>query len=108
MKDLPGLAGNGIAPDEDGNLLLQREIGADGKNVCRVNGRPVTVAQLREIGTDLLNIHGQHDGQQLLDEEQHCAYLDRFGRTDSMLRAYQEKYGAMIWQGWGRVLRPAL
>jgi len=95
LKDLPGLAGNGIAPDEDGNLLLQREIGADGKNVCRVNGRPVTVAQLREIGTDLLNIHGQHDGQQLLDEEQHCAYLDRFGRTDSMLRAYQEKYGAM-------------
>ena len=94
-RELPGLAGNGIAPDEDGNLLLQREIGADGKNVCRVNGRPVTVAQLREIGTDLLNIHGQHDGQQLLDEEQHCAYLDRFGRTDSLMRAYQEKYEAM-------------
>lgn len=93
--DLSGLVRNGIVPDQDGALLLQREMGADGKNVCRVNGRPVTVAQLREIGADLLNIHGQHDGQQLLDEEQHGAYLDRFGRTEPLLRAYQEQYGAM-------------
>ena len=45
-----------------GNLLLQREIGSDGKNVCRANGRPITVAQLRRVGSELLNIHGQHDG----------------------------------------------
>ena len=64
---LPGLADNGVTPDEDGNLLLQREIGGDGKNVCRANGRPLTVTQLRQIGGELLNIHGQHDGQQLLD-----------------------------------------
>ena len=63
---LPGLADNGVTPDEDGNLLLQREIGGDGKNVCRANGRPLTVTQLRQIGGELLNIHGQHDGQQLL------------------------------------------
>ena len=44
-------------------LLLQRELTGDGKNLCRVNGRPVTVAQLRRIGEELLNIHGQHDGQ---------------------------------------------
>ena len=56
--DLPGLAETGVAPDEDGNLLLQREIGGDGKNICRANGRPVTVAQLRRIGEELLNIHG--------------------------------------------------
>ena len=92
---LPGLAENGVAPDEDGNLLLQREISGDGKNACRVNGRPVTVAQLRRIGEELLNIHGQHDGQQLLDEEQHGAYLDRFGRTDGALAAYQREYTAM-------------
>ena len=93
--ELPGLAETGVAPDEDGNLLLQREIGGDGKNVCRANGRPITVAQLRRIGAELLNIHGQHDGQQLLDEEQHGAYLDRFGRTEKTLSAYQKEYSAM-------------
>ena len=93
--ELPGLAETGVAPDEDGNLLLQREIGGDGKNACRANGRPITVAQLRRIGAELLNIHGQHDGQQLLDEEQHGAYLDRFGRTEKTLSAYQKEYSAM-------------
>ena len=93
--DLPGLAENGIAPDEDGNLLLQREMTVDGKNTCRVNGRPLTVTQLRQIGAELLNIHGQHDGQQLLDEEQHGVYLDRFGRMDAPLAAYRKEYAAM-------------
>ena len=93
--DLPGLAENGIVPDEDGNLLLQREMTVDGKNTCRVNGRPLTVTQLRQIGAELLNIHGQHDGQQLLDEEQHGAYLDRFGRMDAPLAAYRKEYAAM-------------
>ena len=92
---LPGLEEAGVRPDEDGCLLLQRELTADGKNLCRVNGRPVTVAQLRRIGGELLNIHGQHDGQQLLDEEQHLSYLDRFGRTEAPLAAYQSAYGAM-------------
>ena len=82
----------GITPEEDGTLLLQREIHGDGKNVCRVNGRPVTVGQLRALGARLLNIHGQHDGQQLLDEEQHIVYLDSFGRTESLAEAYAVKY----------------
>lgn len=93
--DLPGLTEAGVAPDENGELLLQREIGSDGKNVCRANGRPITVAQLRRVGSELLNIHGQHDGAQLLDEEQHGAYLDRFGRTEEPLAAYQQAYGVM-------------
>ena len=80
---------------EDGELLLQREIYADGKNACRVGGRPVTVAQLRRVGGALLNIHGQHDGQQLLDEEQHGAYLDSFGRVEEELGAYAACYEAM-------------
>lgn len=84
----------GIETD-DGELLLQREIGADGKNTCRVCGRPVTVAQLRKIGSALLNIHGQHDGQQLLDEEQHLAYLDSYGRVNGDLETYGELYTAM-------------
>lgn len=95
FPDLPGLQENGVTPEEDGTLLLQREIGAEGKNVCRVNGRPITVAQLRRIGGELLNIHGQHDGQQLMDEEQHGAYLDRFGRTEVALSSYQAEYQSM-------------
>ena len=82
----------GIQPEADGTLLLQREIQTDGKNVCRVNGRPVTVGQLRALGARLLNIHGQHDGQQLLDEEQHIVYLDSFGRLESLAITYAEKY----------------
>ena len=92
--DLPPLRENGVEP-EDGVLLLQREISADGKNTCRVNGRPVTVGQLRRIGGDLLNIHGQHDSTQLLDEEQHGPYLDRFGRTEEALSAYRRDYDAL-------------
>ena len=92
--ELPALTENGIVP-EDGVLLLQRELTPDGKNLCRANGRPITVTQLRQIGAELLNIHGQHDGQQLLDEEQHLLYLDRFGRTDGALAAYRQRYAAM-------------
>ena len=73
-------------------LLLQREIYADGRNLCRINGRPSTVTQLRTLGMRLLNIHGQHDGQQLLDEEQHIVYLDNYGRMDDLKGAYQAAY----------------
>ena len=76
-------------------LLLQREIHADGKNVCRCNGRPMTVTQLRTLGGRLLNIHGQHDGQQLLDEEQHILYLDRFGQVQPLLDSYRAAFNAV-------------
>ena len=95
FSGLPPLAWfgeNGAGPDENGELLIQREIQPDGKNVCRVNGRPITVAQLRQLGRQLLNIHGQHDGQQLLDESCHLSYLDRFGQTQPLLEAYQAAY----------------
>ena len=82
----------GIEPEADGTLLLQREIHGDGKNVCRVNGRPVTVGQLKALGARLLNIHGQHDGQQLLDEEQHIVYLDNFGKVENLMETYGVKY----------------
>ena len=92
---LPVLAGCGITPEEDGTLLLQRELYPDGRNVCRANGRPITVALLREIGNSLLNIHGQHDSTQLLDEQQHLAYLDRFGRLDGQRERYGVLFAAM-------------
>ena len=83
----------GVADAEE--WLLQREIYVDGKNVCRLNGRPMTVTQLRTLGSRLLNIHGQHDGQQLLDEAQHILYLDQYGRYMPLQAAYQEKYSAL-------------
>lgn len=94
VPSLPALADLSLAPEE-GELLLQREIYADGKNACRINGKPVTVAQLRQIGNQLLNIHGQHDGQQLLDEEQHGAYLDRYGHVEGYLETYGACFAAM-------------
>ena len=83
----------GVADAEE--WLLQREIYVDGKNVCRLNGRPMTVTQLRTLGSRLLNIHGQHDGQQLLDETQHILYLDQYGGYMPLQIAYQEKYSAL-------------
>ncbi len=98
FQALPALAWfeeNGAGPDEDGVLQIQREIYPDGRNICRVNGRPITVAQLRTLGRQLLNIHGQHDGQQLLDESCHLGYLDRFGGTEEPLARYQAAYGRL-------------
>lgn len=84
---------NGFPLEEE--LMLQREIQGDGRNVCRVNGRPLTVAQLRQLGRQLLNIHGQHDGQLLLDPDCHLGYLDSFGKTAPLLEEYQDAYRSM-------------
>ena len=92
LPELPWFAESGIGPDENGELLLERTIQGDGKNLCRVNGRPLLVTQLRELGRQLLNIHGQHDGQQLLDEACHLDYLDGFGGHGELLAAFREKY----------------
>ncbi len=78
---------------DPGELLIQREIFLDGKNVCRVNGRPVTVAILKKLGLQLINIHGQHDSQQLFDEANHLRYLDLFARDQDLLEAYQQAFG---------------
>jgi len=76
-------------PDE---LLVQRDIYADGKNTCRVNGHPVSVAVLKKLGSLLVNIHGQHDSQQLFDEANHLIYLDLFAKDEHELTDYQTKY----------------
>ena len=94
LPRLQWLEDHGFDPQGE-ELLLQREIQGDGKNICRINGRPVTVAQLRELGRQLLNIHGQHDGQQLLDPACHLGYLDGFGKTGALLEAYQRAYAAV-------------
>ena len=95
LPALPWFTDSGIGPDENGEVLVQREIQSDGRNNCRVNGRLLTVSQLRELGRQLLNIHGQHDGQQLLDPACHLDYLDRFAGTGQMLTSFQSAYEAL-------------
>ena len=73
-------------------LLIQREIFIDGKNVCRVNGQPVTVTILKKLGGQLINIHGQHDSQQLFDEANHLVYLDLFAQNQAFYADYLQKF----------------
>lgn len=82
----------GIPAPEDGCLLVQRLIKADGKNNCRINGEPVTVAMLKNIGKNLINIHGQHDNQALLSREKHVGYLDALAGNADLLSAYEQAY----------------
>ena len=88
------LQAEGVEPDEDGMLLLERRLTADGKASARINGRPVTVAILRAVGRRLVNIHGQHENQALLNTDTHVDYLDRVGGLLAQRAAYQEAYQA--------------
>lgn len=78
--------------DSDGELIIQRRITLDGKSSCRICGTPVTAAQLKELAAMLVDIHGQNDGRQLMDERRHMAYLDSFGHLDDALAAYRAEY----------------
>ena len=82
----------GFEPEEDGSLLLSREISSDGKTSCKIGGRPATVSILREVAQSLINIHGQHDSQSLLQPEQHLGYIDQFGKTAALLKEYRLEY----------------
>ena len=78
--------------DSDGELILQRRITTDGKSSCRVCGTPVTAAQMKELAAMLVDIHGQNDGRQLMDERRHTEYLDSFGQLGQVLDEYRGKY----------------
>lgn len=82
----------GYQPDEDGLLLINRQISADGKSSARINGRPATAAILRQIGRLLVNMHGQHENQALLSPEKHVEYLDRFGGLLPLRAEYAALY----------------
>ncbi len=81
---------NEIDPEEE--LILQRRILSDGKSSCRVCGNPVTAAQLKELAAMLVDIHGQNDGRQLMDERRHMAYLDSFGQLQPEIDVYRREY----------------
>lgn len=84
----------GMDPDED-QITLTREIQADGGSVARINGKVATVSALKEIGSTLITIHGQHDNQILLAPELHLQVLDEFGGDDRALLEYQESFKAL-------------
>ena len=78
--------------DGEDELIVQRRISADGKSSCRVSGKPVTAAQLKELAALLVDIHGQNDGRLLMDERLHRGYLDRFGALEQPLDDYRRVY----------------
>ncbi|HEX3016782.1 MAG TPA: DNA repair protein RecN [Caproicibacter sp.] len=82
----------GYSSEEDGTLMVQREISADSKSSCRINGRPATVSVLKEIGPLLVNIHGQHESYGLLSPENHIGYLDSMGLPQNLSDRYHSAF----------------
>lgn len=78
----------------DGELLLTREIMADGGSTARINHQIATVSALRELGARLIHIHGQHDNQILRSADQHLQMIDQFGETLPLLQSYQTHFRA--------------
>lgn len=82
----------GIDSEEDGILHIMRKIFADGKNICKINGQSVTVSMLKKLGHVLINIHGQLDNQNLLNEDFHIDYIDAFAQDDVYKNEYISAY----------------
>ena len=86
----------GLAFDDDDSLIITRRISAQGKSNCRVNGTPCTLTMVRELGSMLVNIHGQHDSQQLLNPDFHCSILDLTGDNSDYLSEYQSAFKKLV------------
>ena len=82
----------------DGNIIISREIYSNGRNSCKINGRLVTVAELRDFATKFIDIHGQNDNQKILDSKNHIKYLDNFCGESllSVLKEYRVLYKRYI------------
>lgn len=81
-----------IPREEDGSLLVQRDIRQEGRSSCKLNGAPATVSMLKQVGPRLVTIHGQHESYELLSPEVHMVYLDSFAGLESLLAEYQAAY----------------
>lgn len=86
------LSDSGISVEDDKTLLIQRRLYRDGKNACRINGMTVTVGMLRSVASLLINIHGQRDSQQLLDEAYHLKFVDGYAEDGKLLEEYRSEY----------------
>lgn len=82
----------GFTPDEDGNIIVRRRLSSSGKGLIKLNGIPVTAAQLKELSKNLINIHGQHDNQALLDPEKHIGYIDAVAENGEILKEYYSEF----------------
>lgn len=82
----------GLSADEDGNLLLQRTVSADGRTQSRLNGRTIPLSMQKEIAEKLVNIHGQHDTQTLMNSSTHLSFLDSFADDGEALAEYGKLY----------------
>lgn len=85
-----------LEPEEDGSLLIQRSISSDGRSACRINGQTATVSMLRQLGSELINIHGQHDSQSLLSSEKHIGFIDALAQDEELLVEYRGLYAAYV------------
>ena len=92
---LAALAEAGVEPDEDGRIMLQRSLTADGHSSVKINGRSATVALLREIGPRLINIHGQSENRILSDPLNRLRVLDGYAHTEELLAAYRQAYATL-------------
>lgn len=86
----------GYTPEDDGSLLITRRISKDGRSLCRINGMPATVSVLHTLGKALVNIHGQHDSQSLLDPEQHYKFIDMLSGDSSVLSDYKAAFSRFL------------
>lgn len=86
----------GINSEDDGNLIIQRKISSLGKSTCRINGIPCTVSMLKEIGSLLVNIHGQHDSQALLNPDFHINFVDMLSNDEEVYSNYLNSFKALI------------
>ena len=77
---------------EDGELIISRTMSLAGKNNCRINGRPANVSFLKELGLNLINIHGQHESYELFSPETHINYIDNMASNADLIEDYKEKY----------------
>jgi DNA repair protein RecN (Recombination protein N) len=79
---------------EDGMIVLRRDITTNGKSICRINGKLVTLAILREVGQTLIDIHGQHEHQDLMNQDRHLTLLDQYGgeKVEEALTEYREVF----------------
>ena len=82
--------------DDDGALVLSRKISAQGKSTCRINGSVCTVSMLKEVGNLLVNIHGQHDSQTLLNADYHYKFVDMYGSLDGVLDEYKQSFRQLL------------
>lgn len=81
---------------EDNTLIFSRELSLNGRNTCRINNRPATVSTLKELGINLINIHGQHESLELMQSDSHIIYIDNYGNLSSLKEDYYNSYKELI------------